>query len=779
MSSYMKKRVIGYIVRSCIALSTGVLVSMSPFMKNMFHQAGSVAKAVNVSTLAQLKKELTYTSANAVLTKDITLDGPLEINKHNATIDLNGHRLIGKFVITIDKDYCVFKIAKDIHKTTIRDSVGTGEVYSGISLQGGGLSTRGEVTVKGVKFTSCKSSYNGGTICAYNGSKVTLENCTITGSSGARGGGMYIEHGSTVTINNSTFEKCTSDSSNGVDGGAICNNGTLTLNNVTIKDNKTKGLGGGIYNRGLLTLKGKNTITGNKAKDGGGGVYNYSSSGNTMFIQDTLIIKDNKKAWGTEDNGADNVFLQEGTGMTVTGNLSSESAIYANINGDGRGFITKDLAKSTNKRVFYSDKGEEVYLERTDFEIGDGSDEAFLGTTEAILESAYEEGYSTYKTLKSGWDALAGKDQCVLKLVKDCEITSSLKASGSSYSGVTLDLNGHVLKRTQADNSADGEVIRVKNTADCMIKDSKKTGMITGGSNSTLGGGGAITVEPNGSCKLYDVIISGNTSYKGGGAIASFGQVMMSGGEIKNNVSENGFNGGGIGIGNGEALFENVVFSSNTSKGYGGAIYVDDGIVTLRNCIFTGNTASQSGGAVCVSQYARRMYIYDTEMKNNNASAGNGGGLYVKNLYTFIIGCNIHDNHAGEYGGGIFLGDHDMCAVNMAGKCVVDNNTSGSNVKSNFTISAYSAGLFGSLLGDDKKNSSNVSVGWLDPGSRIGINNDGSKKKDAPLISELNEQDLKYFFGDNKVITYTFKKLMLNIMHSYLPFHFLYSEELQ
>jgi len=46
---------------------------------------------------------------------------------------------------------------------------------------------------------------------------------------------------------------------------------SITGNNATS--------GGGIYNRGTVTLQGSSSITGNNATSGGGGIYNYNYDG--------------------------------------------------------------------------------------------------------------------------------------------------------------------------------------------------------------------------------------------------------------------------------------------------------------------------------------------------------------------------------------------------------------------------------------------------------------------------------------------------------------------
>ncbi len=82
--------------------------------------------------------------------------------------------------------------------------------------------------------------------------------------------------GSNVTLQDLTIANGYAD----FHGGGIWNDGTLILDNVTVRDNGIAGgLGGGIFNNGTLTVR-TSTISGNKtfgASDDGGGIYNNGS----------------------------------------------------------------------------------------------------------------------------------------------------------------------------------------------------------------------------------------------------------------------------------------------------------------------------------------------------------------------------------------------------------------------------------------------------------------------------------------------------------------------
>ncbi len=99
------------------------------------------------------------------------------------------------------------------------------------------------------------------------------------------------------------------------DGGAICTEGTLTLDGVTIQGNSAQ-RGGGIYmfGTGTVQLKGACIIAGNNA-----GLYGkdvYQNQGTTFNIQDRPVV--------------DDVYLTEYSFITLTGALTEGASIGLN-----------------------------------------------------------------------------------------------------------------------------------------------------------------------------------------------------------------------------------------------------------------------------------------------------------------------------------------------------------------------------------------------------------------------------------------------------------------
>src|SRR3990172_9066814 len=112
---------------------------------------------------------------------------------------------------------------------------------------------------------------------------------TITAISGFTDRIFHILAGSVVISNTTIMNGNVSG-----DGGGIYNKGTLTLLSSTVRDNKAGGKGGGIYNAGTLTLT-NDTLSGNRAKTDGGGLYNASGIAtlNNVTIASNTANSDN------------------------------------------------------------------------------------------------------------------------------------------------------------------------------------------------------------------------------------------------------------------------------------------------------------------------------------------------------------------------------------------------------------------------------------------------------------------------------------------------------
>jgi hypothetical protein len=186
------------------------------------------------------------------------------------------------------------------------------------------------VTISGLTITNGSvSGVNfGGGIYNDQDATLTVNNCTVSGNSSVRGGGIF-NFVATLIVNKSTLSD---NSAIGNSGGGIENfHGTLTVNNSTLSGNSADDNGGGIYNNGgegggcAMLIVNNSSLSGNSAGFSGGGIYNDDFQGcATLRLGNTIL-----KAGSSGEN------ISGGTVTSLGYNLSSDDAsAYLNQTGD-------------------------------------------------------------------------------------------------------------------------------------------------------------------------------------------------------------------------------------------------------------------------------------------------------------------------------------------------------------------------------------------------------------------------------------------------------------
>jgi len=140
-----------------------------------------------------------------------------------------------------------------------------------------------------------------------------LAGLTLTGGNTGGNGGAINNNG-TLTITGSTFSGNT-----GGNGGAIFNQNILNITNSTFASNTTGGFGGAIFNGRTLTVTGS-TFSGNTASGNGGAIFNAGA----MLTLTLSVVAGNTGGAGPDING--NVTTDGGGNVigdtTGTGNFT-------------------------------------------------------------------------------------------------------------------------------------------------------------------------------------------------------------------------------------------------------------------------------------------------------------------------------------------------------------------------------------------------------------------------------------------------------------------------
>ncbi len=131
---------------------------------------------------------------------------------------------------------------------------------------------------------------------------------------------------------------------------------------------------------------------------------------------------------------------------------------------------------------------------------------------------------------------LLPKTSCTYSLDRDVTIYDAWVVSGAN---ITLDLNGHTIKRIVQSNGDGAEVIQIKNGGSLTLNDRVGTGTITSDGNGSFNfarSGGGVHIFEGGSFTMNAGKITGNRALFGGGVfVGNGGSFTMTDGEICDN----------------------------------------------------------------------------------------------------------------------------------------------------------------------------------------------------------------------------------------------------
>jgi hypothetical protein len=187
------------------------------------------------------------------------------------------------------------------------------------------------VSISGVTITNGNSTNpyssdfcfgDGGGICLTSGS-LSLTDVTVRNNTGRSGGGIY--NGGNLSVTRSTIN----NNQASIGGGGVYTSGGSTANiiNSTISNNTVSNSsdgGGGLFNFGAMLLTNV-TVSGNTTTGPGGGVRNVSG---TLSVRNTII------AGNTADTNPDAAGTLNSLGNNLIGISAGNNGVTSNVNGD-------------------------------------------------------------------------------------------------------------------------------------------------------------------------------------------------------------------------------------------------------------------------------------------------------------------------------------------------------------------------------------------------------------------------------------------------------------
>ena len=383
-----------------------------------------------------------------------------------------------------------------------------------------------------------------------------------------------IANGATLTLNNAVIINGRADK-----GGAIYNDGTLNINNVTFKDNAADNWGGAIYDNGVVTVV-DSTFDGNDIISRGSSSTDYGGAAifsNGDLKVDNSIFTNNIKNYENGDclTGA----------ITSYGDVTVTNSYFANNSGRwGAAFSSadyndKDLVTIIDNCTFIDNKGlygAAIWSWGTDFSI---TDSLFTDNT------AFGKGNMTPNNNNGGAIAVYGA-------------TSTGVISGSTFIG---------------NDAHYGGAISIAENDGILIKDS------TFINNTAIAGGGAVEFDAalagTNNVTIEDSTFIGNSAAQGG-AITTSEKLTITGSTFINNTD------------NYEGAIVTIVDATVSDSDF-----VNNGIITNGKLTVSGNTFTsdskdyfiQSAGAGVVNS----EFGFEITVEDNIIAADESAKFYV------------------------------------------------------------------------------------------------------------------------------------------------------
>jgi len=478
------------------------------------------------------------------------------------------------------------------------------------------------------------------------------------GNSAKVGGGIRVNSGSALILNN-TFENNTTTSAG---GGIYCFGGTPVIENNIIRgnsndtfygggvhlsacfptsfsnnlicENRSGDMGGGISSEGDVTLR-SCTICNNTAVGGGGGVLSIYT---TVTVVDSILWGNRSPTHGKQVSsyaGSVHVSYSDilgGWPLPGTGNIETDPLFVRGPYTMGGHFYLSQTAAGQSSTSPCVDAGSDTaanlgldsFVTRTDH-VGD-SDTVDMGFhfTEPTIRIPDD-----HTTIQAGIDAAREGD---LVLVAPGNYNEDIDFYGKAIT-VASSAGPHL---TSIQGTGSGSVVSFTHAE---------------GPRSVLSGFS---------------VVNGDASFGGGIYCVDASPTI-----VNNKIGSNTTSGYGGGIycnGSSSTITDNTIIN-NIAGGYGGGIYCTGGTPRIENNVITNNrTNVYSGGGV------RLAGSFPASFANNliygNKAATDGGGISANRDLT-ILNCTVCSNEADRYGGG--AGGASGCTLTITNSILWNN----------------------------------------------------------------------------------------------------------
>ncbi|MDR0292270.1 MAG: hypothetical protein LBI01_05900, partial [Elusimicrobium sp.] len=515
-------------------------------------------------------------------------------------------------------------------------------------FEGGAISNADRLTISGTKTgsgsaaeyssvfdTNHADAYGGAVFNSTSASAANISGTDFTGNSAGQWGGAIYNEGA-VTVDSSSFDS----NAAGQSGGAIVNAGLSAGITDTSFTSNSAANGGAVYNYSTLIVSGStigSTGAGNTANEAGGGIYNTDTG--TVTLTNTDMGSNAADYGGAIENAGGEVNI---SGGTFAAN-KAETAGGAIENKDGGQITIDGAAFNSNTSGYY---GGVIYQNDT-----------------AGIITVSNSSFDSNKQLLAGGFAGVIYNTGTVNILGGTSFTNN----GSAGLGGVILSSGNVTL-----DSTDGDIIFSGNTgtaggaiynggaAGALDMISQTGNIITFSGNSAADGGAVYNTASAPLTISGGVSFDSNTASDSGGAVYNDKVLNIdSTGGTLNFTGNSAASGGAIfNTSAGTVSSAGAVYDSNTAGSYGGAIY-NEGTLSSSGDTFNnaaglpaGATVNAvSGGAIYNSGAASVVNITDNTFENLQVS--NTGGVIYNELGTVnISGSTFDSNKSGSSGGG-------------------------------------------------------------------------------------------------------------------------------
>lgn len=344
--------------------------------------------------------------------------------------------------------------------------------------------------------------------------KLTLTGGTLTGGLTAAQGAQLYNEGTTVISDVAMAGNTATDK-----GGAIFNSddktgakGDLTLNKVDLKGNNAN-FGGAIWNEGTLTING-GSFEGNKADNAAGAIYNADGAKLTV---DGVSFKENTAKFGGAINNAKTASGKEAATLTVK---NSQFIGNTSLNSQGGAIRNQGTITEISGSTFKGNKASN----------GGAINNGEWGQIKLITNSVFDGNEATLENTAAR-DGGAILNRGTIESIADSTFTNN-KTSGAggailNKDGASLTFNG---TNTFTNNTAAGKANDIHNSGTITVA----SGTTTLNSGLILAGSGTVKVL-NSTMRIGALTATGGTMFvdpayvKIGSVAGDFGTQLLVG----------------------------------------------------------------------------------------------------------------------------------------------------------------------------------------------------------------------------------------------------------